>query len=777
LNNHDTLRAALALADLAAKSTLILLGAWLFTLMLRKGSAAARHLVWLTSFCVLLLLPFVSLLMPAHRIAVIREAAPPVTAKAVSPSLSEQEINLLLKSMPKSPGKTSQIAPQPESLATRQPDLTNSVFDWHGASMVLLAIWSAGVAGSFCYSLFGLWAVGSLKNKTGVSTLADSTRVDRSALSRQVGLTRSWDLCVSSNSKPPAAMTWGLIRPVVLLPQDSVTWSQERLEAVLLHELAHVRRRDSLSQLIVVAASALYWFNPAVWLCARAMRAEAEQAADDAVIRMGVKPSDYARELLQIAAELGRRRQPFTHIGVPVMKQSKIESRVKAILDPTARRRRGVTGIEVLAIVGVAAVAIFPLSSIRAAIVRDPGTSANVPVEPSFDRFSSSLKSAAIKASTSHAKHTTAAAVHVARTTKPESVTTAGDSGALPEVDPVAEASPSEPTDQDQASSSSQGSTSSSTGSTSTSSSTGSAVSTGSSASTFVSSQSTGSAAASSSATFTSRKRDDGSFTETMAYDGGRITRYWKAGQTPDEKKRRELLLADAQGSLKMSQQRLEAARKMLKEQRRALLAIEKKQIAILTKVKLDAHTKKQLAELQKAEENLLDAKRMALWQQSSSAWMESSDAKLQLKLAQEQMEKLRAQQDMAAQNAASKQLTQALKVRMEQLSKQLEDAEHQKNVSRETDDMLRKIRTEGMIKDSKIKLADLMKQYERLAKLYEQGFTSHEDLDEARARVERARADFESTKAILDQLNADGSIKKHPVPPVSTGSAPPKGG
>ena len=86
-------------------------------------------------------------------------------------------------------------------------------------------------------------------------------------------------------------------------------------------------RFDSVSQFIAVIGCTLYWFNPAVWLCARAMRAEAEAAADDAVIRLGVKPSTYARELLRITAELGRRRQPYSSIGVPVMKQSKIESR------------------------------------------------------------------------------------------------------------------------------------------------------------------------------------------------------------------------------------------------------------------------------------------------------------------------------------------------------------------------------------------------------------------------------------------------------------------
>jgi hypothetical protein len=168
-------------------------------------------------------------------------------------------------------------------------------------------------------------------------------------------------------------MTWGFMNPVVIVPQESEGWSQERLEAVLLHELAHVRRFDSVSQLIAALACAVYWFNPSVWLCARAMRAEAEIAADDTVLLMGIKPSVYARELVRIAAELGTRRQPYSTIGVPVMKKSKIESRVQAILDPSTRRRRGITTVQVLTTAAIAGALLVPIGMLRASLV---------PIEP-----------------------------------------------------------------------------------------------------------------------------------------------------------------------------------------------------------------------------------------------------------------------------------------------------------------------------------------------------------------------------------------------------------
>jgi beta-lactamase regulating signal transducer with metallopeptidase domain len=85
-------------------------------------------------------------------------------------------------------------------------------------------------------------------------------------------------------------ITWGLFRPVILLPFNALFWPRERLQAVLLHETAHIARRDSISQMLSMIACALYWPNPLVWMASRALRNEAEIAADDAVIASGMRP-------------------------------------------------------------------------------------------------------------------------------------------------------------------------------------------------------------------------------------------------------------------------------------------------------------------------------------------------------------------------------------------------------------------------------------------------------------------------------------------------------
>jgi hypothetical protein len=164
---------------------------------------------------------------------------------------------------------------------------------------------------------------------------------------------------------PATAVTWGVMRPVVFLPAEADKWSPQRLEAVLVHELAHVRRRDFASQALAEVACALYWFNPIVWLGARAMRAAAERAADDAVLACGVRPSDYASDLLEIAKGLGGHRV-LAGAGVFIMTNDRLEKRLRYVLSATARRK-GVTMFHALVAAAACAMAATGLVSLRLA--------------------------------------------------------------------------------------------------------------------------------------------------------------------------------------------------------------------------------------------------------------------------------------------------------------------------------------------------------------------------------------------------------------------------
>ena len=99
-------------------------------------------------------------------------------------------------------------------------------------------------------------------------------------------------------------VTWGYFQPRVLLPSTARAWPERRVEMVLTHELAHVARADWLVQMIAETLCALHWCNPLVWIAARQLRQESERACDDVVLRRGIAPREYAREVLELAGSL-----------------------------------------------------------------------------------------------------------------------------------------------------------------------------------------------------------------------------------------------------------------------------------------------------------------------------------------------------------------------------------------------------------------------------------------------------------------------------------------
>src|SRR5215510_395696 len=112
-------------------------------------------------------------------------------------------------------------------------------------------------------------------------------------------VTSSLRLFTSSARVEPGVV--GVFRPVLLLP-DAVgeQLTEAELEAVLAHELAHVRRRDNLFSTVHSIVEAIFWFYPAVWWIGQRLIAERERACDDAVLRTGNNPETYAEGILKV---------------------------------------------------------------------------------------------------------------------------------------------------------------------------------------------------------------------------------------------------------------------------------------------------------------------------------------------------------------------------------------------------------------------------------------------------------------------------------------------
>ncbi len=157
-------------------------------------------------------------------------------------------------------------------------------------------------------------------------------RAALAAARERIGLDREVGLRESPAVESPAV--WGIRRPVLLLPLGlAARLTAAELEAVLLHELEHVRRRDNLAALVQGALGCLFWFHPLVWWLRRRLLAERERACDDRVVELGAEPRLYARSLLKVL-HLGA-GQAATAFGVTsAATASDLRRRIEAITAP-----------------------------------------------------------------------------------------------------------------------------------------------------------------------------------------------------------------------------------------------------------------------------------------------------------------------------------------------------------------------------------------------------------------------------------------------------------
>jgi len=134
-----------------------------------------------------------------------------------------------------------------------------------------------------------------------------------------------------SHEKTMVPLTWGIIKPVVMMPAESKNWSENQRSTALYHELSHIKRGDYLVMILARISRAVYWFNPLSWIVLRMIKKEQEKACDELVLKAGIKPSIYAENLLYIRNSIsGHWNPPATVLGV--MNKSHLNDRLTTIL-------------------------------------------------------------------------------------------------------------------------------------------------------------------------------------------------------------------------------------------------------------------------------------------------------------------------------------------------------------------------------------------------------------------------------------------------------------
>ncbi len=374
---------SLVLIDAAAKGTVLLAAACLATLVLCRSSAAVRHRLWGLTMGGLVLLPALSWILPAWRLPILPARAVQETSPlAAIRTESERLFTTQLRDEDSPNGKivvaapaadtdsrsaaidsgSSLLSPIASQPSTPALDAESQSANWVFACAAIA--WGLGTSLFFVGVVVGIRRTGRLWRGSQAITDESWSRLARELCDR-LGLRRPVHL--REHAEPVVPLTWGLLRPIILLPHAArVRWSDSMRRAVLLHELAHVHRGDVAYQLLGRVACALYWFHPLAWIGLHHLRREREQACDDAVIGSGERASDYAEQLLEVARRY--RRTGGLALAVEITHGGSLEQRVRALFDaarshaPVGRR----LAVALLAVTGLFVSAIAVLHPVAA---------------------------------------------------------------------------------------------------------------------------------------------------------------------------------------------------------------------------------------------------------------------------------------------------------------------------------------------------------------------------------------------------------------------------
>jgi uncharacterized protein (TIGR03435 family) len=262
---------AAAIANHLWQSTLVMLVAWLLTLMLKRNQAQTRYGVWMVAS--------LKLLVPFSLLTAIGKWLRPASVPTIeSPQITDTMVKMAHPFLQSTQSPVSFTAAFSESAAAVLPD------PQHGSHVyeILVAVWLCGLL-----FLLVRW---SRDWRTIRATLRSASRIF---------LPMGVPVFLTSRMIEPGVV--GIIRPVLLLPEKIVDrLPAAQLRSILAHESCHVQRRDNLTAAIHMVVEAIFWFHPAVWWIERHLIEERERACDEAVLQLGNEAEVYAESILNV---------------------------------------------------------------------------------------------------------------------------------------------------------------------------------------------------------------------------------------------------------------------------------------------------------------------------------------------------------------------------------------------------------------------------------------------------------------------------------------------
>jgi bla regulator protein blaR1 len=266
-------------ADHLWQSTVFAAAVALLVLAYRGAGAHVRHGLWLAA-SLKFLIPFASIIAAGSALGWRSELG------------AVPDLTLIV-------GTVSQPFTSPSIDLVRVAELPGGTSTGAGVSLwtALLVIWALGsavVAGVW----LGRWLRVARTVRGGAIVHAGREVAALRRLGEAAGLRRQIPLVVSADAMEPGV--FGIARPVLLWPRRiSERLSDAQVEAVIAHEVAHVRRRDNLASLAHMVVQTIFWFHPLVWWLSARLVDERERACDEDVIRRGGAADAYAEGILE----------------------------------------------------------------------------------------------------------------------------------------------------------------------------------------------------------------------------------------------------------------------------------------------------------------------------------------------------------------------------------------------------------------------------------------------------------------------------------------------
>ncbi|HMD84278.1 MAG TPA: M56 family metallopeptidase [Terriglobia bacterium] len=317
----------------------------------RVKDATIRLAVWTALLYAALAMPFLSWVAPAIRLPI-----PALKTEQSAPPPAPAGIGIVATSLP---SRVIARATPSARLYSAEPAARRWTFSWPLVAAALYVLIAGVLLAQFAVGLF-------ISRRVKLSGRPVGDRQVRAALLEQSirwGLETAPELAESPAVAVP--VTLGAWHPIILLPPTWSAWREEKLQAVLAHELSHVVRRDALTRALAAIHRAVFWFSPLAWWLERHLAALAEHASDDAALRTGADRTFYAEVLLGFYHDLQGAVGRVRWEGVAMTSGKQAQKRVDRILDSRRRLSAGLRKPAWVALALLAAPVIYLLAAVE----------------------------------------------------------------------------------------------------------------------------------------------------------------------------------------------------------------------------------------------------------------------------------------------------------------------------------------------------------------------------------------------------------------------------